>query len=92
MARASLLELFAAVILACHHGPASCAAADTLFDEATTTSWAEGHPELLEIFGRPFAFQGMQHRKATFRSWSSQEFPTKFAASQPTLVRGPKTS
>ena len=70
--------------------PASCAAADTPVDEATTTSWAEGHPELLEIFGRPFASQGIQHRKATFRFWSSQEIPTKFASSPPTLVRGPK--
>ncbi len=82
-----LLAVLASIGMVSPPGIQQCRAADT---PAVTTTWAEGHPELLELFGRPFSPEGMRHRKNTFRSWPSKEFRAKLAASQPTLVLGPK--
>ena len=53
--------------------------------EDRTTTWANSHPEVLELFGLPFAPAGMQHRRK-FPAWPAEEFPAKLAASQPTLA------
>jgi len=71
--------------LVCHLGTTGCLAADS-----PTTTWAEGHPELLSLFGRPFSAAGMKHRKNRFQPWPSKEISTRLAASQPTLVLGPE--
>ena len=84
------LVFLTAIGLSCLRGTTPCRAAETPDAKPVTTTWAAGHPELLELFGRPFAPAGIEHRKARFRAWPSKEQRFPFAASQPTLVRGPK--
>ncbi|GIT31535.1 MAG: hypothetical protein Ct9H300mP1_35810 [Planctomycetaceae bacterium] len=84
------LVFLTAIGLSCLRGTTPCRAPETPDAKPFSTTWAAGHPELLELFGRPFAPAGIEHRKARFRAWPSKEHRFPFAASQPTLVRGPK--
>jgi len=59
--------------------PKCCAAEDQ------TTTWADSHPELLEIFGHPFMPQGIEHRDR-FPTWPSVTHTANLPASQPSVV------
>ncbi|MEE3365344.1 MAG: hypothetical protein VX304_06830, partial [Planctomycetota bacterium] len=50
-----LLAVLASIGVVSPPGIQQCRAAET---PAATTTWAEGHPEVLELFGRPFSPEG----------------------------------
>lgn len=55
-----------------------------------TLTWTVSHPELFEIFGRPFTAEGELHRKTTFVPWQFDDIDrTSFRASQPGVFKGP---
>ena len=79
--RLSILSLaFLAVLWLSSASFEQCHAADG------TTTWADSHPEVVELFGLPFTPEGSARRK-NFPTWPAEEFKTRIVASQPTVVR-----
>lgn len=76
------------VVLALVGLGANCAAADQCRAAEETTTWADAHPELFEIYGHPFTAQGREHRQRSFIDWPAEEYQTDLVSSQPTVVLG----
>lgn len=80
---------FAAVLVLLSQFTLHHAQAEDVADGSKAVTWADSHPELLEIFGRPFTPEGIAHRKKNFLPWPPLgKFPTKMLAVQPTVVKG----
>ena len=68
--------------------PPAIANVDVAADEIHT--WTVSHPELFEIFGRPFTAEGALHRKTTFVPWHLDDIDKSgVQASQPGVFKGP---